>query len=356
MNQRWWAMLTALLFFPFCPILAQDVRIGVLGIFHPQEITLSSTGGEPIVVTAEGKTIFLSAAQNSEVAHLKVSGDHLVLQIGCKAILTKGLHAASSNDGAAGFTIAIPGKIKRQYRGTLDVSAVNGALVPVVTMEMETAVASVVQAESEPDTPIEALKAQAVVTRSYFVAGRGRHTNFDFCDLTHCQFLREPPKPDNAASMAALATHGLILTFEDKPLAAMFTRSCGGETQTLSAIGIPAKDYLYFSVRCEACYGNPVRWTRRVSTHDASILFAQGEKGRLAVDRRLGWSAVPSNRFTARNVDGAVLLHGTGEGHGLGFCQRGARAMAAEGEDFRKIILHYFPNTTIRKVAERPML
>src|SRR6266571_2973368 len=63
-------------------------------------------------------------------------------------------------------------------------------------MDRETATASVVAAENTPDTPLEALKAQAVAARSYFVAGRGRHHDFDFCDTTHCQFLREPPSAD----------------------------------------------------------------------------------------------------------------------------------------------------------------
>src|SRR6266852_2460751 len=79
-----------------------------------------------------------------------------------------------------------------------------------LSMQLETAVGSVVQAESAPGTPLEALEAQAVVTRSYFAAGRGRHHNFDFCDLTHCQFLREPPNPDSTIAQAVRATQGLV--------------------------------------------------------------------------------------------------------------------------------------------------
>src|SRR5208283_1270192 len=65
-------------------------------------------------------------------------------------------------------------------------------LTAVVTMDLEPAVASVVAAEGTVDAPSEALKALAVAARSYFVAGKGRHRDFDFCDTTHCQFLREP--------------------------------------------------------------------------------------------------------------------------------------------------------------------
>jgi stage II sporulation protein D len=127
-------------------------------------------------------------------------------------------------------------------------------------MDLETAVASVVQAETTPGTPLEALKAQAVVSRSYFVAGGGRHSNFDFCDLAHCQVLREPPDVDSPAAAATVATRDLVLIFDEKPVTAMFTRSCGGHTRTLAEIGLSQTAYPYFSVLCDVCYKNPVRW------------------------------------------------------------------------------------------------
>ena len=350
MRQKWWTILAALLLFCCAPAFGQEVRVGVLGIFRPQQLTLSPLADQSMIITGDGKMLFLPAGADSRIVHIKISADLVVVEFGGKVVRSKEIHAANSNSETANFILAIPGKIKRQYRGLLDVKLADGALVPVVTMELESAVASVVQAEADTDTPAEALKAQAVVTRSYFVAAGGRHANFDFCDLTHCPFLREPARPESPAALAAAATRGLILTFEEKPVAAMFTRSCGGETRTPASIGMSAAGYPYFPVRCDACYTNPVRWTRRVSAEDAAILFARGEAGRLTVDRRLGWSAVPSNNFTARKVDDEVLLYGQGEGHGIGLCQRGSRDMAANGADFNKILLHYFPNTMVASV------
>ena len=101
---------------------------------------------------------------------------------------------------------------------------------------------------------------------------------------------------------------------------------------------------------CEFCYKNPVKWTREVSTADAVVLQS-GEAGRLSVGRRMGWNAVPSNNFSLRReTDGQVLLEGIGQGHGVGLCQRGARAMAENGATFREILEHYFPNTTIEQM------
>jgi stage II sporulation protein D len=219
-------------------------------------------------------------------------------------------------------------------------------------MDLETAVASVVAAESEQATSLEALKAQAIVTRSYFMASKGRHRDFDFCDATHCQFLREPPVPGNPAAVATLATRGLVILFDEKPVAAMFTRSCGGHTQTPAELAMPFGSYPYYSVFCDACYKSPVRWTRRISEQDAARLIGKGEAGRLAVDRLLGWNAVPSNTFEVKREDRQVILEGKGQGHGIGLCQRGSRSMAEAGADFRDILNHYFPNTTLGMSSE----
>lgn len=302
-------------------------------------------------MTASGQTFFLQPGSPTERLQIRASGGILLLSLAGKDIRTREFRAAGRNQDAVNFVLSVPGKIDRRYRGTLDVKSVDGVLVPVITMDLETAVASVVQAESLAGTPFEALKAQAVVTRSYFAAGAGRRLEFDFCDLTHCQFLREAPRPGSPAARAAEATLDLIITFDGKPVAAMFTRSCAGRTLTPADIGIPSRGYPYFSVVCDFCYKNPVRWRRRVSAKDAAILSDHYEAGRLAVDRRLGWNAVPSNNFQEHNSGTEVILEGVGQGHGVGLCQRGARAMAEEGAGFHEIIDHYFPNTSLGRVA-----
>jgi len=138
----------------------------------------------------------------------------------------------------------------------------------------------------------------------------------------------------------------MILRYNGKPVATMFTRSCRGHTRTPQEIGLPSNGYPYFSVICDFCYKNPIKWTRTVSAEDAALLRS-GEAGRLSVGRRLGWDAVPSNNFTTHKEGDKVMLKGFGRGHGIGLCQRGARAMAENGATFREILEHYFPNTKI---------
>jgi peptidoglycan hydrolase-like amidase len=325
--------------------IAQEVRIGVLGLFHSRQLTLQPSRKEAVVLQAANQSFVLEPG-SPMAATLRISNDALLIELGALVLRTTKIHAAARNGGAVSFLLTVPGKVSRAYRGTLVAKASRGEVVPIITMDLETAVASAVAAESDSDAPPEALKAQAVVARSYFLAGRGRHRDFDFCDLTHCQFLREPPAPEDPVTVATRETRGLVLTFEQKPFAAMFSRSCGGHTRTPASVGLPGGWYPYFSVLCEFCYKNPSRWARTLPLQNAAVL-GTGEPGRLAVDRRLGWNAVPSNNFTSRQDGEQVILEGTGQGHGIGLCQRGAKAMAEEGRTFQQILDHYFPNTAL---------
>jgi stage II sporulation protein D len=209
-------------------------------------------------------------------------------------------------------------------------------------------VASIVAAELPANTPIEALKAQAVVSRSYLVSGGPRHIHSDFCDSTHCQFFREPPAADRPAARAARDTAGLVLEWKGRPFAAMFSASCGGHTHSLVQIGYATRDYPYFPVECPYCQRAPERWRSRMSEKDASSLAANSEGARIKTGRSLGWHAVESNTYTLTKTSNGVELRGTGRGHGVGLCQRGAVEMARVGMDFRAILAHYFPNTTVR--------
>jgi hypothetical protein len=137
------------------------------------------------------------------------------------------------------FVLSIPKKITRRYHGTLEIKPTAGVLIAVVTTDREAAVASVVAAESMPDTPAEALKAQAIATRSYFVAGGKRHHDFDFCDTTHCQFLREPTPAAGAAARVVAATRGFVLAYDSQLFSAITPEGAVGPRGRLPNLAFP---------------------------------------------------------------------------------------------------------------------
>ena len=323
------------------------VHIGVLGLFHPHELVVSASEGAALVLNAGDERIVLERSSGLDIASIRISGSGILLAAGARVVRLSALTITGRKNEPVAFVLSVPGKIKRRYRGTLEIKQSVGILVAIVAMDRETAIESVLAAESAPDTPPEALKAQAVAARSYFLAGRGRHVDFDFCDTTHCQFLREPPLAESPSAKAVAATSNLVLAYDSLPLAAMYTRSCGGRTHTPAELGLPSSGYPYFPVECQYCRAHPARWASRISAQSAGGLHSSDESARLEVDRRLGWAAVPSNDFVMKRENDQLILKGTGRGHGIGLCQSGAKAMADKGASFQQILSHYYPNTTI---------
>jgi stage II sporulation protein D len=143
----------------------------------------------------------------------------------------------------------------------------------------------------------------------------------------------------------------MILAYESKPFAAMYTRSCAGRTRTPVELGLPAASYPYYSVECKYCRVHPERWSSRISTEDAATLRSSNEGARLRAVRQIGWSTIPSDNFIMKEENGQIFVEGTGQGHGVGLCQAGAKALAADGADFRQILGHYYPNSVIVSIS-----
>lgn len=326
---------------------APGVRIGVLGLFHPHDFTVTAVNGSALLVQAGDRQEIVEASSGIPSAVLRLSNGNMILNIGSTWLRILCLRVTGRDGKSADFDLAVPGRISRRYRGTLDIEPAGNELIAIVTMDLETSVASVVAAETLPGIPLEALKAQAIVTRSYLVSGRGRHINFDFCDTTHCQFLREPPKAGSLVAQAVQATHRLVLSYDSHPFPAMFTRSCSGHTRTAAELGLRSDSYPYYDADCAYCRSHPARWVTRISDSDARLLRSSDESSRLRLTRRLGWSTVPSNDFNSTHSGSHVILHGTGYGHGIGLCQAGSAAMARDGDSFEKILSHYYPNTNV---------
>jgi stage II sporulation protein D len=338
--------ITHAIFENHAPQAEPSVRIGVLGLFHAQEFILSVTDGQALVLRTNQQSIVLESS-GIRSATARLNGSQLAITCGSQILRAPSIQVAGREDQPVDFTLEIPGKIIRHYRGLLEIKSAPTGLSAVVTLDLETAVASVVAAENSPDTPLEALKANAIAARSYFVAARGRHREFDFCDTTHCQFLRTPPPPESLPSKAAADTRSLVLSYQGRRFAAMYTRSCSGRTRTPYGSGLPNTAYPYYPVLCTHCRLHPARWTSRISAQEESWLQAGNEKLRLAVDHRLGWGAVPSNDFSLQREGDSLLLRGVGNGHGIGLCQAGAKAMAQAGANFRDILDHYYPNANV---------
>jgi stage II sporulation protein D len=335
--------IAALLFLSACAIAQEkQVRIGVLGLFHPQEVVISPLKGQPLDC-AMGEDRW----PVREPLRLMLAGTSISIDAGRHAVAGS-LTCDNGQSGPAEFAVNIPGKISRRYRGKLEIKPESRELLIIIGMDMETAVASIVAAESPPLAPMEALKAQAVAARSFLAAGKGPHRRFDFCDTTHCQFLRQPPTAGSPAAQATMATRGLVLAYKGQGFAAMYSSSCGGRTHSLEELGIPVRNYPYYAVACDYCRRHPEKWVAQIGEADATNL-APTEGSRLKLARKLDWKTVPGNSYSLRVEGGEVVLEGTGVGHGIGLCQRGGADLARKGASFQQILEHYYPNTELKQ-------
>jgi peptidoglycan hydrolase-like amidase len=355
------------------PQSARTVRIGVFSLFRPTELVLRPVvaQGSSLVVDVGSSSLTLTA--NGSSLTVRESNGEVLVRSTSESPWMRGVflraHAFHSRSAESmRFWLEVPGKLRREYAGTLEIRAHGQILEAIVTMPLETAVASVVQAESPAGAGIEALKAQAVAARSFLVARQTSHVDFDFCDTTHCQFLRSPPAFDSPAAQAARATDGLILSWhdeisaQDQTIAAMYARSCGGRTRTLSEIGMKSGGYPYYAVRCVYCSHHPEIWRREALSEtllepgSASSHEPKTERDRLNFNRIHGWGAMPSIAEGPRDstdADEGRWIAGRGVGHGIGLCQLGAADMARHGASFAQILAHYYPNTRLATIPAR---
>ena len=131
----------------------------------------------------------------------------------------------------AAATEVLAGELQGQYQGSIEVTASAAGLAAVNRVPLETYLAGVVPAEMPASFPVEALKAQAIVARTYALYQLGRHESegFDLCAGTHCQVYRGTATSPRS-TRAVAATGGHVLTFDGVLVKAVYHSTCGGTT------------------------------------------------------------------------------------------------------------------------------
>ena len=109
-----------------------------------------------------------------------------------------------------------------------------GRLIAVAEMGLEDYLRGVVPMEMRSDAPLESLKAQAVVSRSFVLSRLGvahSHEGFDFCSDPHCQMWGGSDFYSQESDRAVKETEGQVLFSGTKLCDTFFTPVCGGFTR-----------------------------------------------------------------------------------------------------------------------------
>ena len=360
------------------------VRVLLYDNNPPEKILLKALETD-VTLTLGEESITLEPHQ---IAEVNLEGAVLTVMFGGDTIRGERIEAESSG----GLTQLITDQFGyRQYRGRLQITPDNRNGLRVLNhVPLEDYISSVVGSEMN-FREIEALKAQAVVSRTYALWSihQSPWDDFDLKDFEANQvYIGEIPTSPWYRD-AAMITHGEILTWSGELILSAFSSTCGGKTANNDDVwsGRPLP-YLRSIDDGDVCsisphhkwefsltrdelnrilderYGFRVNHTElekdesgRVRTvifknsRDRELSFS-GNEFRLMINRFKDPLSIRSTKFNWDEENGEIKISGGGLGHGVGMCQWGARGFAQNGWNYKDILSFYFSGTKIVNLHE----
>jgi len=298
----------------------------------------------------------------------------------------------------------------RPYRGTLALLRDRTGVTVVNQVGLEAYLLGVVSGEMgrRDLTEREALRAQAIVSRTYAMRnlGRWRADGFDLqptvADQVYGGVGAETPEARDAVG----TTRGQIVAWGGQPIDAFFFSTCGGRTadgvevfrgadrpylRSVPDLDQAGQAYCSISPRFrwrEEWTGDALRAVLRRSLPDVvgvsaarvrdvrdvrvAMRTASGRVGQLTIALEDDDVQVdgPQVRRVLRTTTGDILrstafsltatragrrisrlvADGGGNGHGVGFCQWGAVGRARAGQDYQQILAAYYPGTELERL------
>lgn len=247
----------------------------------------------------------------------------------------------------------------------------------VKQIPLEQYVASVLAGEVHPSWPIEALKAQAIASRTYAKKRMNERRNNDYDVQSSVMDQVYINKTSDIFVKAARETAGLVLLVDKELAECSFHSTCGGKTANAKSVW--GRSYPHLTgVICNYCKNSPTyNWTvdlplsdvqnkfdqklrsikikTRTPDNRADVLELGGVKtvriGAHEFRMAMGPMKVKSTMIKDITFKGStVTVNGQGFGHGVGMCQYGALGMAKAGKKFREILSHYYPKTVLARI------
>ena len=294
---------------------------------------------------------------------------------------------SASNGGTRPARVRSEGEFTRlngaDYRGWIEIRRKkNGLFLVVNDLDMEDYLRGVVAEEIPYDWEFDALKAQAVASRTYALYRKKNSGKRPYHILATVKGqVYSGRRGERASAVRAVReTEGLVLAYGGEVVQAFYHSSCGGHTEdAFETWGIDAPYLKGVDCGCQEISKYGV-WEKRftlksialslgklgyrlkdISGLDIGSITAAGRVREIALKhaggttnlpaetlrQALGYSQVPSVFFEPMASGAEVVFSGRGLGHGVGLCQWGAKEMAQKGFDFKAILGRYYPGTAI---------
>lgn len=258
----------------------------------------------------------------------------------------------------------------------------------IENMPLETYLEGVVAGEMYTSWPLEALKAQAILARTYtlhFVKNKGnsKYEGADIStDISEAQAYNKAGINDRV-KQAVRETRGVVLANDGEFIESWFHSNSGGKTASvkegLSGNETPEFVKIATSPETERNAQNTT-WSatfakteilnalRKLNISVPSVssvsVKTRGESGRAltlniggktvdapALRLALGSTKMKSTYLTnIETTSASVIMQGKGYGHGVGLSQWGAKILAEEGKTAKQIVQHYYQNIDVVKL------
>lgn len=284
--------------------------------------------------------------------------------------------------------LAAAGKLRmngKSYRGMLELSVQNGKLLVVNQLALEQYLVGVINSEISSTWPMESIKAQAVIARTFAVAKRKERSKalYHLESTVMDQAYEGSDEEDSRAVRGVVETKDEVLTYNSSVIQAFYHANSGGRTEASQNVWGIALPYLQ-GVECQ--YGltsTTSSWEQAVplSKIEAALksfkvvgltdikagprnnrgrlknvvlVTERGNVTLLATKFRMavGSTVVRSTNFSVRVEGGTAYFNGVGYGHGVGLCQYGAKQRALDGFKYDEILSYYYPGTKLSKLSE----
>ncbi len=271
----------------------------------------------------------------------------------------------------------------RLYPGYFIITALNNEIEVINIVPIETYLISVVPSEMPIYFMDEALKSQAIISRTYALYSVNRNyneKNFDLDNTTNYQVYHGLNKAMKYGLFFKIKnavgfTKNKILTYSGQPVVTFFHANSGGEIVSGREYFGASADKPYL-VGKEDPYSKDFpgyRWTYTMSYEDFKKIFdifeepdvaiiEYSEKGLVSrfliedkvftpkdIRWKIGLIKFKSNKFTITfdQEKRTIQFDGRGFGHGVGLSQWGAQGMALKGYDYKRILQFYYPGTEV---------
>ena len=245
-------------------------------------------------------------------------------------------------------------------------------------LDLEDYIVGVVAAEMPASFHDEALKAQAVASRSFALAklkdnmvnlsssinDQVYQTNYELYDKWKDNYDNYYKK----IQLAVMKTKDLVIKRDGKILKTYYFSMSNGMTENSNTVfkentfeSVDShldKNLKNYEVQKEVSadelkkvlnlnnieIGNI---TRNKTNHVDTIVISGKEYGGIEFRKLLN---LRSTDFDIIKVGNKIIITTRGYGHGVGMSQYGANEMARQGDSFEKILMHYYQKTTLSKI------